>query len=270
LHEKIKPYVVKDDERNIVYTNCGYAQYKIGDIIKYIDHYGDEYIARIEGYNIDLDRKNISYLTVRLADNKTKILYFFNGEEQIIIEKPDTELKMPEPYKIGNVVSFIGEGNKNVIGKVIDINVIKIEGIIQNDKSFLTIEDGDKKLYKIIYNFKGLTKRSSDTILTKEINEPYKKGDKVSFIFEGKEIDGEVYNVKYVVIDYEIQDDKSELTIMNKSIDPFFWRIKLNDSTLKKILDPVSGKKKYILKDDSLYHIKYVKYKTKYLLEKNN
>lgn len=272
IADNIKPFVVKDDEKNIVYTNCGYAEYKIGDIIKFIDIYGDEYITSVEGYNINLDKKIRSYLTVRLANNKTKDIYFFNGEGRIIIEEQDTELKIPELYHIGQIVGFLTPENKNVIGKVTDLKIEKIGDVVQLDKSILFIEDGDRKKYQINFNIFGLVKLATNTKLSKEIKYPYKKDDKVSFELEGKTVTGKVVHVFNYIKDYEIQPDKSELTISNDVVKPYFLeRIYLNNNTLKKISqDSSNGKKKYTLEDESIFRVKYAKYKVKYLLQKNN
>ena len=272
IAENIKPFVVKDDEKNIVYTNCGYAEYKIGDIIKFIDIYGDEYITRVEGYNINLDKKILSYLTVRLANNKTKDIHFFNSEEKIIIEEQGTELKIPELYHIGQIVGFLTPENKHVIGKVTDLKIEKIGDVEQLDKSILFIEDGDRKKYQINFNNVGLIKKATNTKLSKEINLPYKEGDIVSFELKGKTVTGKVFNVFYDIKDYEIQPDKSELKISNDVVEPYFFEeIYLNNNTLKKISqDSSNGKKKYTLEDESIFRVKYAKYKVKYLLQKNN
>jgi hypothetical protein len=272
IAENIKPFVVKDDEQNIVYTNCGYAEYKIGDIIKFIDIYGDEYITRVEGYNINLDRKIFSYLRVRLANNETKDIHFFNGEGRIIIEEQGTELKIPELYHIGQIVDFFTPENKIIIGKVINLKIEKIGDVVQLDKSILFIEDGDRKEYQINFNNVSLKKRATNTTLSKEINLPYKEGDKVSFELKGKLVTGEVFHVFYEIKDYEIQPDKSELTISNNVVPPFFIeKIFLNNDTLIKISpDSSNGKKKYTLEDESIFRVKYAKYKVKYLIQKNN
>jgi hypothetical protein len=177
-------------------------------------------------------------------------------------------------YNINDKVSFL-QDELEIIGRVISINCefyVDAAGntdgnLCDMNRSTISIIDDKNTTYTVPLNTPTL-KIKNMTI--DEARKMYIKGRKVHFMHQNEPKTGIITGIGLTTVNEYISDKDSIHVILDGSKD--IVRIPLTDPTLQlvEVPIPVSGKQKYTLEEDSKYRVKYMKYKAKYLAQKNN
>jgi hypothetical protein len=170
-------------------------------------------------------------------------------------------------YKINDKVSFTKDG-KPITGRILQVTChIYSPNMCDLGQSFLTVIDDNSVNYKVSLTEPTL---KIEKMTIEEARKMYNRGSKVNFIHQNEPKTGIITGIGLNTVNEYISDTDSIHVILDGSKD--IVRIPLTDPTLQlvEVPIPVSGKQKYTLEEDSKYRVKYMKYKAKYLAQKNN
>jgi len=206
-------------------------------------------------------------------------LYKVNLVEATLIDKKITknEAEKYSPKKkvfFYTYKNFAGEERVDTKeGTILSSNIIPShdENFI-NDRSTLSIIGTNGAGLDII----PFTQPGLKLVEVKQINmkvkdavEKYKIGKKVSYNYNGIAKDGKI--ISHVIKEgatYISEDDKVIIEVQDSGY-KLTMEVLFTEPTLKLVEESGSGKQKYTLEEDSKYRVKYMKYKAKYLAQKN-
>jgi len=160
-------FIGSDNIPKYFWSDCSYTEFRIGDIVKYKDDYGNNYILKMIDIN-NIDKK------IKLGDNNGTILDEVPYKNLIEKKESEKELVKPFIYRMNSKVSFIKD-NIKIVGKVkgYSSNTDKATNMIIRSQSFLYIKDGSEKQYDIRLDDNTLVKMPKDASLTMS-NEQYR------------------------------------------------------------------------------------------------
>jgi hypothetical protein len=219
----------------------------------------------------DLKTCNLTLSEIKIQDS-SGIQYSVNPNEPTLRIENMT-IEEANIYERDDTVSFRMNG-KIKTGKIIDITKITMPGTnnISINESYLSIAlNNSEEEIQIPFTQIGLSILSG-----KDSNVEFKEGDHVILKINDKHVvveivgivgeknpDGSV-NKNQTVINYKFSDGNIDRANWGSVIK------KVNKDTPLTAYQDISQKKKYTLEEDSKYRVKYMKYKAKYLAQKNN